>query len=63
MTAVSAVYFSETLTRRMLASNEKITVKKGLKKGTYKVGINVTAAGDENHEPGTKLVTITIKVK
>ena len=45
------------------AKTGKITVKKGTKKGTYKVKVTVTAAGDGNFKPGTKTVTVTIKVK
>ncbi len=41
----------------------KLTVKKGLKKGTYNVEINVTAAGDKSHKKGTKKLVITVKVK
>jgi len=41
----------------------KVTVKKGLKKGTYKVKVNVTAAGDANHNAVTKLATVRIRVK
>ena len=41
----------------------KITVKKGLKKGTYKVKIKVSAAGNTNYKKGSKTVTVTIKVK
>ena len=46
-----------------VAKNGKITVKKGLKKGTYKVKIKVTAAGNSNYNKATKTVTVTIKVK
>ncbi|MBR3328016.1 MAG: hypothetical protein IKG22_11915 [Atopobiaceae bacterium] len=46
-----------------VAQNGKITVKKKLKKGTYKVKINVTAAGNANYNALTKLVTVTVKVK
>ncbi|MBQ3292010.1 MAG: 5'-nucleotidase C-terminal domain-containing protein [Mogibacterium sp.] len=45
------------------ARTGKITVKKGLKKGTYKIKVNVTAAGDGNYLKGTKTVTFKIKVK
>ena len=45
------------------AKNGKLTVRKGLKKGTYKVKVKVTAAGNANYKAGTKTVTITIKVK
>lgn len=41
----------------------KVTVKKGLKKGTYKVKVKVTAAGNANYRQATKKVTFRIKVK
>lgn len=41
----------------------KITVKKGLAKGTYKVKVKVKAGGNYNYKPLTKTVTVTIKVK
>jgi hypothetical protein len=41
----------------------KLTVKKGLKKGTYNIEIKVTAAGDKNHKKGTKKITISLNVK
>ncbi|MCR5543161.1 MAG: hypothetical protein K6F55_03355 [Eubacterium sp.] len=41
----------------------KITIKKGLKKGTYIVTISVTAAGDKNHNKVTKKAVATIVVK
>ena len=40
-----------------------ITVKKGLKKGTYKVKVKVTAAGNTDYKKVTKTVTFKIKVK
>ena len=43
--------------------NGKITVKKGLKKKTYKIKVVVTAAGDDKFESGSKTVTVKIKVK
>ena len=46
-----------------VSKSGKITVKKGLKKGTYKLKVNVTAAGNANYEPLTKIVTVKIKVK
>ena len=46
-----------------VAPDGKITVKKGLKRGKYKVKINVIAGGDSNHEPATVTVTVTVKVK
>ena len=41
----------------------KITVKKGLKKGTYKVKVKVKAAGTSAYKSKTVTVTVTIKVK
>ena len=42
----------------------KVTVKKGLKKGTYKLKVKVRAAGDKNYKASAwKTVKITIKVK
>ena len=40
-----------------------ITVKKGTKKGTHKIKVAVTAAGNENYEAGTKTVNVKVKVK
>ncbi len=45
------------------AKTGKITVKKGLKKGTYKVKIKVTAKGNSKYKAATKTVTVTIVVK
>lgn len=45
------------------ATTGNVTIKKKLKKGTYKVTCNVTAAGDTDHSSLTKTVTFTIKVK
>ena len=44
-------------------STGKITVKKGLKKGTYKVKVNVTAAGNNKYNAATRQVIVTVKVK
>lgn len=41
----------------------KITVKKGLKKGTYKIRVSVRAAGDKTYDLAVKTVTVTLKVK
>ena len=40
----------------------KITVKKGLKKGTYKVAVNVTAAGNATYKAKTVKVIVVVKV-
>ena len=42
----------------------KVTVKKGLKKGTYKVKVKVRAAGDANYKASAwKTVTFSVRVK
>ena len=41
----------------------KVTVKKKLKKGTYKVKVKVKAAGNSKYKPVTKTVTFKIKVR
>ena len=41
----------------------KITIKKGLKKGTYTIKIKVSAAGNGNYKAAAKTVTVRIKVK
>ena len=46
-----------------VASNGKITVGKGLKKGTYKVKIQVKAAGNKNYKSRTKNVYVKIRVR
>jgi hypothetical protein len=47
-----------------VASNGKVTVKKGLKKGkTYKVKVTVKAAGNGDYLAKTKTVTLKVKVK
>ena len=45
-----------------VSSAGKVTVKKGTKKGAYKVKVRCTAAGNSNYLKGTKTVTITIRV-
>ena len=46
-----------------VSAEGKLTVKKGLKKGTYKVKVKVTAAGNKNYKAGSKTATVTVKVK
>ena len=45
------------------AKTGKITVKKGLKKGTYKVKVKVSAKATSNYKADSKTVTIKVKVK
>ena len=44
------------------AKNGKITLKKGTKKGTYKIKVSVKAAGNDNYKAAAKTVTVTVKV-
>jgi hypothetical protein len=46
-----------------ISKKGKLTIKKGTKKGTYSVKINVKAAGNTNYKAVTKTVTFTVKVK
>ncbi len=45
------------------AKTGKITVKKGLKKGTYTVKLKVSAAGNGNYLPAAKTAKVIVKVK
>lgn len=45
-----------------VASNGKVTVKKGLKAGTYPLKVAITAAGNANYRAATKTVTAQIRV-
>ena len=45
------------------AKTGTITVKKKLKKGTYTVKVQVTAAGNANYGSAKKVVTVKIKIK
>ncbi|MBQ9015701.1 MAG: hypothetical protein IJ109_06210 [Firmicutes bacterium] len=49
--------------RIKVAESGKITVKKGIKKGTYKVKVKVTAQGTGTYLAGSKTVTIKVRVK
>ena len=41
----------------------KVTIKKKLRKGTYKLKVKVKAAGTSKYKDATKKVTVNIKVK
>lgn len=47
----------------LVAKNGNIVVKKGLKKGTYKIKVSVTASGTAAYKKLTKTVIVTVKVK
>jgi hypothetical protein len=64
--AKGTVTYSKTSGNKKITISKtsgKIKVKKGLKKGTYKVKIKVKAAGTSTYKSGSKTVTVTIKVK
>ena len=46
-----------------VSSKGKVTVKKGLKKGTYKVTVKVTAKGNTAYKAKSKKVTLKVVVK
>lgn len=45
------------------ASTGKVSVKKGLAKGTYKVTVKIRAAGTDNYKVAAKTVAIRVKVQ
>ncbi len=60
------VTYSKTSGNKKITVNAKtglITVKKGLKKGSYKIKVKITAKGNTNYKSGSKTLTVTIKVK
>ena len=64
-TAQGAITYKKTSGNANISINKStgaITIKKGLGKGTYKVKIEVKAAGNSNYKPATKTVAVTIKV-
>lgn len=46
-----------------MSSHGKIAIKKGLKKGTYKIKVEATAKGNANYKSGSKTVTVKVAVK
>lgn len=48
---------------RIKKKNGALTVKKGLKKGTYRVYIKVRASGNISYKPATRNVSVKIRVK
>ena len=64
--AVGKVTYAKTGGSARLKVNKKtgkITVRKGTKKGTYKIKVKVKAAGNEDYEVAVKTVTVKIVVK
>ncbi len=46
-----------------VSKSGKVTVKKGLKKGTYKLKVKVTAAGNAGYKAKSKTVTLKVRVR
>lgn len=46
-----------------VAKNGKVTVKKGTKKGTYRLSVDITAKGDSTYAKTTKTAALTVTVK
>ena len=46
-----------------VADSGKITVKKGTRKGTYKIKVRVTAQGTSTYISGGKTVNVKVRVK
>ena len=64
--AVGKVTYTKKSGNKKILINKKtgkVTVKKGLKKGTYRVKVKVRAAGDRNYKELTKTKTIKIVVR
>jgi hypothetical protein len=64
--AQGKVTYTKLSGSKKLKINKKtgtITVKKGTKKGTYKIKVKVTAKGNSTYKAGSKTVIVRIKVK
>ena len=64
--AQGTVTFKKVSGNKKITINKKtgvITVKKGLKKGTYPLKVKVTAAGNAGYKTGSKTVIVKIRVK
>lgn len=64
MNAEGTVTFKKKSGSKNLTINDKgaIIVKKGTKKGTYKIKVAVTATGNNQYDAGTKTVVVKVKV-
>ncbi|MCR5208561.1 MAG: hypothetical protein K6C14_08815, partial [Eubacterium sp.] len=63
--AIGKVTFKKLKGNKKITVNKsgRITVKKGLKKGVYKIRIRVTARGNADYKKKSKTITVKIKVK
>ena len=56
-------YDKKAKKRIKVSKNGKVTVKKGLKQGTYRLKVAVTAAGSAKYNAATKIVKLKVKIK
>ena len=64
--AQGAVSYKKTSGNSKISVNSKsgkLTVKKGIKKGTYKVKVKIIAKGSKNYKSADVTKTVTVKVK
>ena len=60
---VNGKYSGKPYNKINVKDDGTITVKKGLKKGTYKLELLISTPGDEQHLTVEKEITVKIKVK
>lgn len=58
-----SAYDSKAKKKITVSKSGTVTVKTGLGKGTYKLTVKVTAAGDANYNAGTQTVILTVRIK
>ena len=56
-------YDKKAKKRIKVSKNGKVTVKKGLKQGTDRLKVAVTAAGSAKYNAATKIVKLKVKIK
>jgi endo-1,4-beta-xylanase len=64
--AVGQVSYKKMSGSKKLSINAKtgqIKVRKGTKKGTYRIRVRVSAAGNSNYRAGTVVSTVVVHVK
>lgn len=61
----TVTYVKTSGSGRLLVNGKtgKVTVKKGTKKGTYRVRIKVTAAGNDDYRPKTAVIRVKIRIR
>lgn len=59
----AAVKYKKVKKKAQTLKAAKVTVKRGLKKGTYKVKVKVTASGNAKYKKAAKAVLFRVKIK